>query len=433
VVTRRLRAPVRNAGVARFEPAAAAAATGRARNNRLGKIVGGRGLACGVGDVAANGAGVFVAFGRQGSANGQLSNPAFIVLDDEGNFVVSDSGNSRVQVFDSSNGTHLRTIGPQLAGVRQPGQQMLMLQLQQQQLQLQAQLQQQQQMPPHQQQFQQFQALQQQLQQQQQQQQLQQLQQQQQQQLQRQVQPLQRAGGYCFSSPQGIALDGSGHLVVADSGSSCVHVLNYADGSYVSTISNDYLGAPSGVAVDSDGNIVVHDGDSSGCIQIFRLSDGARIRSIGDQQCYGGGSVAFDVEGNLVVACQRGVLVLDYSNGSVLRMISSLNQLQEVDNFGGLPFIRAPCQQLQPYGFAMDSAGHLVVSDSGSHSLHVLNYADGSLVRTIGGYGTRNGQFYHPRGVAIDGDGRIIVCDMSSHRIQVLQVAYGFVVFVRKH
>jgi hypothetical protein len=49
------------------------------------------------------------------------------------------------------------------------------------------------------------------------------------------------------------------------------------------------------------------------------------------------------------------------------------------------------------------------------------NYADGSLVRTIGGQGRGNGQFYNPRGVVIDGDGRIIVCNASNSRIEVLQ------------
>jgi hypothetical protein len=43
------------------------------------------------------------------------------------------------------------------------------------------------------------------------------------------------------------------------------------------------------------------------------------------------------------------------------------------------------------------------------------------LVRTIGSYGSGNGQFCCPHGVLIDGQGRIIVSDSCNHRIQVLQ------------
>jgi hypothetical protein len=75
-----------------------------------------------------------------------------------------------------------------------------------------------------------------------------------------------------------------------------------------------------------------------------------------------------------------------------------------------------------PYGVALDGAGHLEVVDSGNHRVQVLNYADGSHVRTIGSGGSGNEQFSSPMGgIAIDGDGRIIVCDSANHRIQVLR------------
>ena len=75
------------------------------------------------------------------------------------------------------------------------------------------------------------------------------------------------AGDGQFSCPQGIALDRSGHLVVADWsywGNHRVQVLRYRDGAHVRTIGSEdsdegQLKHPNGVAVDGDGCIVVCD------------------------------------------------------------------------------------------------------------------------------------------------------------------------------
>ncbi len=72
-------------------------------------------------------------------------------------------------------------------------------------------------------------------------------------------------------------------------------------------------------------------------------------------------------------------------------------------------------------GVAFDSAGHIIVADTGNHRVQVLRYSDGSHVRTIGSLGCGNGQFSSPYGVLIDGQGRIIVIDSWNHRMQLLQ------------
>ncbi len=74
-----------------------------------------------------------------------------------------------------------------------------------------------------------------------------------------------------------------------------------------------------------------------------------------------------------------------------------------------------------PWGIALDGAGHLAVVEYRSHRVQVLNYADGSHVRTIGSSGRCDGELLYPKGVAIDSNGHIIVCDTNNSRIQVLQ------------
>jgi len=60
-----------------------------------------------------------VTFGRQGSGNGQFHGPSGIAVDGEGNIAVFDGYNGRVQVHRLSDGAYIRTIG---SGARGNGQ-----------------------------------------------------------------------------------------------------------------------------------------------------------------------------------------------------------------------------------------------------------------------------------------------------------------------
>ena len=48
------------------------------------------------------------------------------------------------------------------------------------------------------------------------------------------------------------------------------------------------------------------------------------------------------------------------------------------------------CELSAPYGVAFDGAGHLGVVEHSNCRMQVLNYADGSHVRTIGSNGSGN-------------------------------------------
>jgi len=77
-----------------------------------------------LGAIAAAGAGFVRAIGSRGAGNGQFKYPsggvAFVGegkrFDGEGNLVVSDCENHRIQVFCHIDGAHLRTIGSEGAG-----------------------------------------------------------------------------------------------------------------------------------------------------------------------------------------------------------------------------------------------------------------------------------------------------------------------------
>ena len=74
-----------------------------------------------------------------------------------------------------------------------------------------------------------------------------------------------------------------------------------------------------------------------------------------------------------------------------------------------------------PCLMALDDEGNIVVTDEGSHRLHVFQPTDGVLLRTIGSFGTQPGQFIGPRAVAFCGHGNIVVADTLNNRVQVLR------------
>ena len=71
----------------------------------------------------------------------------------------------------------------------------------------------------------------------------------------------------------------------------------------------------------------------------------------------------------------------------------------------------------RPQGIAVCDNGDIVVAESGTHCITILN-KKGKKVKSFGTKGIKKGQFTHPRGVAITNDGHILVTD--NHRLQKL-------------
>ena len=71
--------------------------------------------------------------------------------------------------------------------------------------------------------------------------------------------------------------------------------------------------------------------------------------------------------------------------------------------------------------------GHLVVAESWSDRITIINITSGKKIISIGQHGSQPGQFRYPQGVALTQDGHIIVVDSYNHRLQVLTVEGAFV------
>ena len=72
------------------------------------------------------------------------------------------------------------------------------------------------------------------------------------------------------------------------------------------------------------------------------------------------------------------------------------------------------------WGIAVDADGTIYVADAGNNRIEVLDNT-GTFVRSIGSLGSGDGQFYNPSGVAVDTRGNIYVADTSNDRIEIFQ------------
>jgi len=298
-----------------------------------------------LGAVPAAGAGFVRAIGSHGAGSGQFEHPCGgVAFDGEGNLVVSDNGNHRIQVFRYIDGTHLRTIGSEGAGIGQfngpwgiafdgAGHIIVVDGAN------------------------------------------------------HRVQVLRYSDGahVCnfgsfgsgdgqFRYPCGIAVDGEGNIAVFDGGNARVQVHRLSDGAYIRSIGswgdgNGQFASGScvscGVAFDSEGNLAVADCGNHR-IQVLRYSDGTHLRTIGSHGLGAGqfqrpSGVAFDAAGHIVVLddANHRVQVLRYSDGAHVRSIGNrmTNHVQFLQPRGGI---------------AIDSDGRIVITDTGSHRVKVL-------------------------------------------------------------
>jgi len=189
-----------------------------------------------------------------------------------------------------------------------------------------------------------------------------------------------------FFDPEGIAIDASGNVFVAEYGNNRIRkitagMVNTIAGSGIEGFNdgvamNAQFDSPFGVAVDVPGNIYVGD---------FRNN---RIRKI---------------TGSTVVTI-AGDGTADFKDGA-----------------------GPNAQFTRPEGVAVDALGNVYVADRGNHRIRKITTE--GIVSTIAGNGTPglkndtgiNAQFYFPSGIAIDASGNIYVTDYFNHCIRKLQ------------
>lgn len=244
-----------------------------------------------------------------------------------------------------------------------------------------------------------------------------------------------------FSYPQGLAVDKSGAMFVADSRNCVIRriapdgtVSTYA-GAFGHLGSADGLAAeftsPSDVAVDASGNVYVADSGNNtirkidpnrvvttlaGVAKKTGSADGAGAAA----QFNGPAAVAVDASGNVFVADSGNNTIRKVTPaGEVTTFAGKAGAAGSTDGTGAAALFNGPGS------LAFDAAGNLYVADSGNNIIRKISPK--GVVSTIAGTAGQAGftdgggaaaRFRNPSGVASDPAGNVYVADNFNHAIR---------------
>ena len=251
-----------------------------------------------------------------------------------------------------------------------------------------------------------------------------------------------------FNSPRGLAVDGAGNVLVADTANHTIRKISPAGvvttlaGSAGSAGSTDGTGAaarfnlPIGLAVDGAGNVLVADYKNH---TIRKISPAGVVTTLAGKagvqgSLNGTGAAArFSSPTGLAVDGAGNVLVVDYGNNTI-RKISPAGVVTTLAGTAGVQDSTdgtgAAARFSNPIGLTVDGAGNVLVADSANHTIRKISPAGvvTTLAGTAGSAGITDGtgaaaRFNNPRGLAVDGAGNVLVADAPNHTIRKISPA----------
>ncbi|MEM7228607.1 MAG: 6-bladed beta-propeller [Planctomycetota bacterium] len=170
--------------------------------------------------------------------------------------------------------------------------------------------------------------------------------------------------------------------------------------------------APTGVAVSPDGDVYVSDAGNER-IQVFSLT-GVYQREFSLPQS-GLGSVLFTPRGLTADRFDR-VLIADTFNHRIVMMTSDGAVVRTIGTFGS-----GEGELKVPTDVTTDFAGRIFVADAGNDRVSVFS-RDGDFLFALGSSGDEQGAFNSMQSVAATPTGRVYVLDTGNHRVQIVDV-----------
>jgi len=237
-----------------------------------------------------------------------------------------------------------------------------------------------------------------------------------------------------YDMPYGVAVDGSGNVYVADTYNQAIRKISGGTastfagqpaipGSTNATGTSARFDYPEGVAVDGSGNVYVAD---TGNQLIREITPGGVVSTLAGSAGVTGAAngtgtaalfnsptgVAVDGLGNVYVADSGNDLIRKITSGGVVSILAgSAGVTGSTNGTGASALFRVPI------GVAVDGSGNVYVADEYNESIREIT--PGGVVSTVAGTGAMsyvNGNgtvatFDLPYGVAVDGSGNLYVAD----------------------
>ena len=249
-----------------------------------------------------------------------------------------------------------------------------------------------------------------------------------------------------FDHPQGVAVDSSGNIYVADTLNNEIRKIvctgTTSSACAVSTLagsttagSADGTGTaasfnhPEGVAVDSLGNVYVADSANN---EIRKISPAGVVTTLAGTTVAGsangsGTSASFNYPVGIAVDSTGNAYVADANNNEI-RMIDTsdvVSTLAGSTTAGSADGTGSAASFFTPLGVAVDSAGNVYVADANNDEIRLVT--PNGVVTTLAGKagvpGSTNGTgssatFNAPSGIAVDASGELFVGDYSNNEIR---------------
>ena len=196
-----------------------------------------------------------------------------------------------------------------------------------------------------------------------------------------------------LNSPWDVAVDGSGNLYIADRNNNRIRKVDSSGnistvaGTGTAGFSGDGAAAtaaqlqnPQGVALDGSGNLYIADRGN----QRIRKVDSAGVIST----VAGNGMAGFGGDSGAATAAQLwdpSRVALDGAGN--LYIVDRVNdRIRKVDSAGVISTVAGREQLSTPWGVASDGAGNLYIADTGNHRIHKVDSA--GVISTVAGSGT---------------------------------------------
>jgi len=244
-----------------------------------------------------------------------------------------------------------------------------------------------------------------------------------------------------FNGPEGVEVDSSGNVYVADRNNHRIRKITpegvvstlagtgtegFVDGAGTSARFNN----PIGVALDSSGNVYVADHGNHLIRKITPQGEVSTLAGTAHKPGRTRGestSAQFNKPIDVAVDSSGYVYVADYHN-HMIRKITPEGFVSDFAGTGAAGHVDGPGTRAQfnkPFSVATDSRGNVYVSDEHNH--RVRKITPEGVVDTLAGTGTAgsldhntglSAQFYYPNGVATDSWGNVYVTEYRQHRIR---------------
>ena len=247
--------------------------------------------------------------------------------------------------------------------------------------------------------------------------------------------------------PSGVAVDASGNLFIADTSNNRIRKVDpngfvttvagngtygYAgDGGAATNASLDY---PQGVAVDTSGDLFIADTDNH---RIRKVDPNGLITTVAGNGTYGNsgdGGAATDASLNFpsaVAVDNSGNLFIADTGNSVIRKVDKNGIITTVAGNGRLAYSgdggpATLASLYYPYGLTVDDSGNLLIVDTGNNRIRKVD-ASGIITTVVGngingysgdGGAATNASLDYPQGISVDAFGNLLVADTDNHRLR---------------